>query len=514
MTEASMPVDSFKDRLKRWWFGLRGKDPEAVIVLFRTGDARLSDAMCEEIRRLEPARRHIEISADESPSEIRRKLRPYRIGLAPLLLTEDRRYAPLRRAAFLLAPRKILAYNTRLERHHLRLRSAIASWLFLRGVPLDRIFLRPRWLCPWKRDRSVQPTTHRLVEGRAPSPLRRRVAILTPYFPYPLSHGGAVRIYYLLREMAAEFDLFLFAFSEGEREEDLAPVLDLCARVVLVPKPRYREPRWSTLLPPEAAEYRCPLMQSLIRRACREEKIDLLQVEYTSLATYGGGILVEHDVTFDLFAQVHARRRSLATWWDAWRWRRFERRAVTRYHRVVVMSEKDRTILGAPNAVVIPNGVDLARFHPEPERPGQSLLFIGSFRHFPNIVAYRFFTEQVWPALRDRFPDMTLTVVAGADPFLHWREHTGTLPAARGRAHPLARIRRRRAAALRRGEPRAGADARFRGDESQGAGGAGDAARGRIDIVRLRGPQPGTWESSMGSRQSRRFRSRHRTTFG
>ena len=50
------------------------------------------------------------------------------------------------------------------------------------------------------------------------------------------------------------------------------------------------------------------------------------------------------------------------------------------------------------------NGVDLERFQPEPETPGERLLFIGSFRHFPNIAAYRFFTEQVWPLLRERFP--------------------------------------------------------------------------------------------------------------
>ena len=112
----------------------------------------------------------------------------------------------------MLAPTKILAYNQRLERHHLRLGTAIASLLFLRGVPLDRIFLRPKWLVPWKSDRSVYPTEVLEIEGRPMSPRRRRIAVVSPYFPYPLSHGGAVRIFNLLREMAEEFDIFLFAF--------------------------------------------------------------------------------------------------------------------------------------------------------------------------------------------------------------------------------------------------------------------------------------------------------------
>ena len=79
------------------------------------------------------------------------------------------------------------------------------------------------------------------------------------------------------------------------------------------------------------------------------------------------------------------------------------------------MSEKDARLLGTPHARVIPNGVDLDRFAPEPEQESQRLLFIGSFRHFPNVTACRFFAGEVWPRLRERFPEMTLTVVAGPD---------------------------------------------------------------------------------------------------
>jgi ribosomal-protein-alanine acetyltransferase len=87
------------------------------------------------------------------------------------------------------------------------------------------------------------------------------------------------------------------------------------------------------------------------------------------------------------------------------------------------MSEQDRALLGT--GTVVPNGVDLARFRPEIERPGQRLLFIGSFRHFPNIVAFRFFMEDVWPRLRERIPEARVSAVAGPDPLLYWREHTG-----------------------------------------------------------------------------------------
>jgi ribosomal-protein-alanine acetyltransferase len=448
----------WSDKVKSALFRLLGKDPEAVVVCFCSGEEPLARGMVEEIRQLVPERRHYVVVGGQGTvagggkaiqvtgstwqiyRQLRSEFRGLRIGLAPVLFTAESAFAPLRRAAFLLAPRRILAYNRLLERHHLRLSTGIASALFLAGVPLDRIFLRPWWLCPWRRNRSERGASERVLEGRALSPERRRIAILSPYFPYPLSHGGAVRIFYLLRELAREFDIFFFAFSENEGGEDLAPVLELCARVILLPRPRYREPKWSSLAPPEVNEFRSPAMARLLERFRREFSIEAVQVEYTQMASYGGDIVVEHDVTFDLFQQVLSRERTLSAWWNHWRWRRFETRALRRFPKVVVMSEKDARMIQAAagagprrfstgtkdHVLPIPNGVDLDRFRPEPEAPGQRLLFIGSFRHFPNIVAYRFFTEEVWPLLRDRFPEMRLTVVAGDQPLIHWRAHTGT----------------------------------------------------------------------------------------
>jgi len=409
-----------KQTIKRWIFRILRKDPEAVVVTFCSGEAELCRRMADEVRALVPDRRHFVVDEENWPA-MRRKLKRYRIGLAPVMLTRKRH--PLRRAAYRLAPRKILAYNSRLERHHLR--PDLASFLFWRGVPLDRIYLRP-WWWPWpKRERSAAPSGYRVLEGRASSPGRRRVAVLSPYFPYPLSHGGAVRIFHLLREISREFDAELLAFTDGDAELETAPLLEFCARVVLVRKPRYREPRWSTVLPPEVHEFRSPAMRQALAEERRAFGFELLQVEYTQLAEYGGDVLVEHDVTFDLFTQIARRGRTVTAAWDAWRWRRFETRAAGEYPHVVVMSEKDAALLGsAAKTSVIENGVDLERFQPQPELPGQRLLFIGSFRHFPNVAAYRFFTEQVWPLLRDKFPEVSVTVVCGPDHLTYWRAFT------------------------------------------------------------------------------------------
>jgi polysaccharide biosynthesis protein PslH len=419
--------------LKKFIFRLLRKDPEAIVVTFATGDPQLAQQMFAEIQRLVPDRRHVLVKPGDFRTtstfqiycQLRRQFRAFRIGQTPLLLDPNPRYRALRRAAFLYAPTKILAYNPRLERHQLSIGTPIASFLFVKGVPLDRIFLRPSWLAPWKKDRSVYPAQLSEFEGRPVSPRRRPMAVISPYFPFPLAHGGAVRIFNLLRQMSEEFDIFLFAFSDRETSADRQPVLELCARVILVEKPRYREPRWSTLAPPEVHEFRSPAMLAALARVRAQYKIEALQVEYTMLAPYAGDVLVEHDVTFALYRQIRDRAAGISQRWDYFRWRRFEQNWIARYRKVVVMSEQDRALLNRPNVTVIANGVDLALFTPELERPGRRLLFIGSFRHFPNIIAYRFFVEQVWPTLRQHYSQITLTVVAGPDPLLYWREHTG-----------------------------------------------------------------------------------------
>ena len=64
-------------RLKRWIFALLGKDPEAVVVSFWSGEDSLVLKMIEEIRTLVPDRRHyvVKLEPDEPYLQLRRAFR-------------------------------------------------------------------------------------------------------------------------------------------------------------------------------------------------------------------------------------------------------------------------------------------------------------------------------------------------------------------------------------------------------------------------------------------------------
>ena len=410
--------------LKRLYLTATGKEEKPLVLVVRSGDADRWMRMESLLRGLLPGQEFAVVEDSGRPAgeqwlELRWRFERRRIALAAVLFDGDARFEACRRAVMALAPTKVLAFNRNLERYHLRWTAPLSSTLFLRQVPLDRIHLRPWWLAPWKKDRSVLPRVWNAVPGRGFRPHRPRVAILSPYMPWPPSHGGAVRLWELLRETAPEFDILFFGFSDGQKAEDLDRAAGLCARVYVADKPRYREPRWSSVLPPEVCEFYTRELHGALHRVLKEHEVSLLQTEYTQMAAYGGDVLVEHDVTQDLFRQVWARNATVSAWWDYARWRRFEDRAVRRARAVVAMSEKDRRQLAHSWVEVIPNGVDLRRFSPQPEPEAPNLLFVGSFRHFPNVRAWRFFREEIWPLVREAAPEVTVTCVAGPDPHLY-----------------------------------------------------------------------------------------------
>ena len=101
-------------------------------------------------------------------------------------------------------------------------------------------------------------------------------------------------------------------------------------------------------------------------------------------------------------------RRELA---DA---RRFEAAMVAAYDLVVVPSDGDASLLSG-DVVVVPNGVDTARFCPTPLPSEPALIFTGTLSWGPNIDGLRWFCRQVLPLVWAQVPAVRLDVV-GREP--------------------------------------------------------------------------------------------------
>ena len=294
--------------------------------------------------------------------------------------------------------------------------------------------LRRAWLAPFWIRRQAFPVLsdgHILALGNGAVTVvpgcaaRNRLVVMvaSPYLPFPLAHGGAVRMYNLMRRASRDVDQVLVSFA-GEQGVVPAELLEICCEVVLVKRPgTHLIP--STARPDVVEEFDSAAFHAALRQTARKWKPGVAQLEFTQMAQYASDcvpartILVEHDVTLDLYRQLLAQgddwelRRQLA------RWVPFEVTAWRSVDCVVTMSAKDGALVErgigdtGRRPQILPNGVDLVRFRPAaPEPDPRRVLFIGSFAHLPNVLAMDFFLREVWPDLQSI--GATLHIIAGA----------------------------------------------------------------------------------------------------
>ena len=256
-----------------------------------------------------------------------------------------------------------------------------------------------------------------------------RVLVVSPYLPYPLSHGGAVRIYNLCRVLADRVDFVLACFREKADVVNYAKLHEVFREVYVVD---IDEKRKDPALPKQVSHYESASMRALVADLCARREISLLQIEYTQLAAYREAapqtpaILVDHDLTFTLYRQLAERDKRPEARSEYERWLAFERERLRAYDAVWTMSELDRERAVAEGAdavhtFAIPNGVDLRRFNcPAKTSAGMEILYVGSFRHLPNYLGFEELRARIMPRVWRDFPDARLRVVAGPEHEKHW----------------------------------------------------------------------------------------------
>ena len=247
-----------------------------------------------------------------------------------------------------------------------------------------------------------------------------KILILSPYPPYPPHGGGTMRIYQLVRGLAAQHNVTCLSFvPDAAAEQALAPLQRVC-RVVTVRGPITRSlPRraWTTLvspLPDMALRNAAPAYAAALRALVATEQFDIVQAESIEMAGHllevkslalkvksrqaidnskllmfssklvldqfnAEYVLQKRAALTSLRAGLRLPRRagdlksnavgivggaySLAQWRKL---KRYEALVMRQCDAVVAVAEADRTtLLGlAPEATigVVPNGVDTAYF--------------------------------------------------------------------------------------------------------------------------------------------------------
>jgi polysaccharide biosynthesis protein PslH len=259
-----------------------------------------------------------------------------------------------------------------------------------------------------------------------------KILFVSALLPYPLYSGGQIRIYNLLKNVSAKHEITLLSFIRNVRERQYYKNLEFVPRLETVYRGkrlrlRYLAGAFFGRYPLLLASYDNKQMRDLIIREIRREKYDLIHIEpfyvYPSLPVTGLPLVVaEHNVEFEVY-EKYARnvRIPLAQPilnFEAQRIKFWETKVLRKADRIIAVSDGDKAklaeISGSKNITVVENGIDPEFFaFAEKTFSGKTkrFLFVGNFLWLPNLDLLDRLVKQIWPGIKAKLPDATLTIV-------------------------------------------------------------------------------------------------------
>lgn len=274
-----------------------------------------------------------------------------------------------------------------------------------------------------------------------------KIAVVTPYLPYPADTGGKIRTFYLLKGLAQDHSVDLFTVYYGTRPDFGEVLPKICGSIHAVPLCKDATnlsrlvrcfvdplPRWvdhfHTL---EAVQE--------IRRRLREGGYDLLVVDEICMAPYVEGmpsvkLVLRQKIDHLHYDEVNSTQpfgmEKVIGWLEVRKLRRFERRSMSGCRAAVCCSSEDASQVNLLNpeipVTVIANGVDVKYFVPVEEHSGPpTLLYTGTMNYYPNIDAVNYFFREIHPHLIRLVPDVKVLIVGHNPPeeMLVWGQLAG-----------------------------------------------------------------------------------------
>ncbi len=256
---------------------------------------------------------------------------------------------------------------------------------------------------------------------------RRKILMVSKRLPR-IGQDGSWIVVNLLKGLSIQNDVTLLSFTTTEAEGAYAEYLrPFCSQVRTIPLYPYHEELKSAYLFSKliALLNAFLLMRKEVQRELMTGNYDLVQCEYLHSLNFVPDLqrlpsLLTHHEVLTLVCErsfLHARGWRKLGLFFKWQFTRlYEKRICRKVKKVVALSQIDqeylRNKLGVRDVSVIRSGVDLDYFHPEDaEEDSNSLIFVGYFKHPPNVEAMRYFFRELWPGLIRQIPDLRITII-------------------------------------------------------------------------------------------------------
>ncbi|MBI5045181.1 MAG: glycosyltransferase family 4 protein [Candidatus Levybacteria bacterium] len=246
-----------------------------------------------------------------------------------------------------------------------------------------------------------------------------KILLVSSYLPYPLTNGGNIRLYNLLKFLQKTHEITLVCeIRQGQNKDDVHEVEKVCHKVYTVK----RRKQWSVkniLKTAVSANsflttgHKLEEMSLIVSMLLSKESFDAIHVETfyvlqnvpkTTLPI----ILVEHNVEYLVYERFKEKAslflKPLLTI-DIEKIKRAEKQAWSRVSIVVAVSEKEKEIIGEKCKFVVPNGVDLKTFVKKKivnsvDVKKKKILYIGDYTWIQNTDAVLYIIKFIWPLIK------------------------------------------------------------------------------------------------------------------
>ena len=263
-----------------------------------------------------------------------------------------------------------------------------------------------------------------------------KILFLSPTVPFPLTDGGRIRVFNLLKQIAQKSDVTLLALETQPTDvEGVAQLQQLGIQVHLVPNaPTLPRLSFGTLVnaffkrqPITVARYDLPAYRQQFRELIATDTFDLVHYEMFHTAQFRTetdlpGVLSQQNVDSAIWRRLCGETVNpfykFAYWTQQLTFQRYERVLSPKFEALACTSDIDAAVFQrhcAEDVIeIIPNGVDVAHYQPDFSAEASAhLIYIGSMDWYPNEDAVSFFTDEVLPRIYAEVPEVKFSIVGG-----------------------------------------------------------------------------------------------------
>ena len=284
----------------------------------------------------------------------------------------------------------------------------------------------------------------------------------------PVQNGGNIRTYHVLRYLSARHELTFYSYYGGTPDPDYERELQrqLPGAVAVCTGKRVLSGAARALdylahlgaQPPYAvSRFADAKVQKQLQDWFREQRFDVAVCDFLDAAVNFPGrlnipsVLFQHNVESEIWRRHAATAgnpaKKMIYRMEFRKMLRYERAVVRKFQHVIAVSANDRSIMmqwvDADRVTVVPTGVDLAQYRPDPAKldPANSdpagfdptsapttsapttsdpnplassaplITFVGAMDWEPNVDAVEYFCSEIWPAIKAEMPQARFRIV-------------------------------------------------------------------------------------------------------